>query len=112
MVSPSPIAYIYTHTHSFEQDGFTHATAVPSRLVETANHFYQQSEGEWVCLRFRRSVLRSKFGIVTRDEEAMPVGDTAVGASFAQWVCPHVVGGLPPAAVSVRRQLSIEGIPF
>lgn len=30
---------------TFEKDGFTHATAVPSRLVDTANHFYQDPGG-------------------------------------------------------------------
>ena len=34
--------------------------------------------GDWICLEFRRSVLRSKFGIVVRDEEAMPVGQKQV----------------------------------
>jgi len=57
---------------TFEKDGFTHATAVPSRLIATANHFYQDVAGDWVCLRFRRSVLRRQ-GIVTRDERALPV---------------------------------------
>jgi hypothetical protein len=33
---------------TFEVDGhYTHATAVPARLVTTANHFYQETEGEW-----------------------------------------------------------------
>ena len=42
---------------TFEKDGFTHATAVPSRLLDVANHFYQDVPGEWMCLRFRRSAL-------------------------------------------------------
>ena len=37
--------------------------------------------GDWICLEFRRSVLRSKFGIVVRDEEAMPVGQKQVNMS-------------------------------
>jgi len=84
---------------TFEIDGgFTHATAVPARLIETANHFYQDVAGEWVCVRFRRSTLR-KHGIVVRDEEAKPVGDTPVGNDWGEWVCPHILGGLPPAVV-------------
>merc|ERR1712153_132456 len=59
---------------TFEADGlYTHATGVPSRLVETANHFYQDVSGDWICLQFRRSILRSKFGIAVKDEAAMPV---------------------------------------
>lgn len=86
---------------TFEQDGFTHATAVPGRLLDTANHFYQQSVGEWVCLRFARSALLRR-GIVVKDEDPMPVGAKAADASWggaAAWVCPHVYGGIPPAVV-------------
>lgn len=54
-----------------------------------------------MCLRFRRSTLR-KHGIVVRDEEAKPVGDQAVGDDWGEWVCPHVLGGLPPAVVETE----------
>lgn len=83
---------------TFSSDGFTHATAVPSRLITTANHFYQDVQGEWVCLRFRRSALQ-KLGITTRDEEAMPVGEKGVSQDFTQWICPHVIGGIAPQVV-------------
>lgn len=80
---------------TFEQDGlFTHATGVPSRLIETANHFYQEVDGDWICLEFTRSAL-FKYGIVVRDEEAKPVGDTPVGGQWTNWVCPHILGGIP-----------------
>mmetsp|Transcript_100343 Transcript_100343/g.323847 ORF Transcript_100343/g.323847 Transcript_100343/m.323847 type:complete len:420 (+) Transcript_100343:87-1346(+) len=96
---------------TFEADGFTHATAVPSRLIDTANHFYQDVPGDWVCLRFRRSSLL-KVGIVTRDEEAMPVGQKAVSEAFAKWICPHVVGGLPPQVVDAEFPMLREGSAF
>ena len=36
---------------TFEADGnYTHATAVAERLIQTANHFYQESVGDWICL--------------------------------------------------------------
>ena len=61
---------------TFVTDGYlTHATAVPARLIETANHFYQAVEGEWVCLVLSRSSLLRK-GIIVRDEQPLPVGDT------------------------------------
>ena len=48
---------------TFETDGcFTHATGVASRLLETANHFYQSDPQPWVCLQMTRSGLR-KAGI-------------------------------------------------
>jgi len=93
---------------TFDTDGFTHATAVPSRLLATANHFYQDVEGDWVCLRFRRSALR-RLGIVTRDEEAMPVGSKATDESFSAWVCPHVVGGIPPEVVDAEFTMLRSG---
>jgi mannose-6-phosphate isomerase-like protein (cupin superfamily) len=93
---------------TFEADGFTHATAVPARLITTANHFYQDVEGEWVCLRFARSALR-RHGIIVRDEEAMPVGDKSVGMDWANWICPHVVGGIPPAVVDAVLPMTRNG---
>ena len=90
---------------TFDEDGaFTHATGVPSRLIETANHFYQGEPGEWVCLRFSRSNLRSA-GIVVRDEHALPVGDTPIGKSWKDWVCPHIVGGIPPSVVDAEMPM-------
>lgn len=102
---------------TFEKDGFTHATAVPSRLVDTANHFYQDVPGDWVCLRFRRSALK-RVGIITKDEKAMPVGEKASSEQWTAWICPHVYGGLPPQVVDKEfpmlrdggKYLSIQGL--
>jgi len=94
---------------TFEDDDFlTHATAVPARLIETANHFYTGVGGEWVCLRFTRSALR-KHGIFVRDEEASAVGNQAVGETWGSWVCPHVIGGIPPAVVDKEFPMVREG---
>lgn len=79
---------------TFEVDGmFTHATAVPERLITTANHFYTGTEGDWICLEVSRSALL-KLGIRTRFEEAMPVGSSATSDKW-DWVCPHIYGGIP-----------------
>ena len=100
---------------TFEADGnMTHATAVPSRLVTTANHFYTGPEwaGEWVCLRFTRSALK-KCGIVVVDEEAKPVGEMAVGDDWGDWVCPHIMGGLPPSIVDKEYPMTrVDGKAF
>lgn len=80
---------------TFEQDGnFTHATAVPIRLVETANHFYTSVKGDWICVELSYSALKD-LGIVTIFEEAMPVGQTGVSSTFEKWICPHIYGGIP-----------------
>jgi len=97
---------------TFEADGhYTHATAVPSRLVETANHFYQGVEGDWICLQFRRSVLKKRFGIVVKDEEAMPVGSQDVSQDWKEkkWVCPHVYGGIPLQCVEKTYPMKRDG---
>ena len=97
---------------TFHEDGdYTHATAVPSRLITTANHFYQDVAGEWVCLRFTRSALR-RCGIVVRDEEAKPVGNQPVGEDWGDWVCPHVLGGIPPMCVDKEFPMSRNGKAF
>lgn len=84
---------------TFQEDGyFTHATAVPLRLVDTANHFYQDVPNEWICLRISRSALLYR-GIIVRDEEPLPVGDQAVGTAWNTWICPHIYGGIPTVGV-------------
>lgn len=57
---------------TFEQDGcFTHATGVPARLLEVANHFYSDDERPWVCLQMTRTGLRNA-GIYVKDEKGAP----------------------------------------
>ena len=80
---------------TFEKDGyFTHASSVPQRLVETANHFYQSSKADWICLQLSRTALAS-VGIITKDESAKPVGDTADMQKNNDVIYPHIYGGIP-----------------
>ena len=75
--------------------------AVPQRLIETANHFYKETKGDWICIEFKRSSLR-QCGIFVRDEEALSVGDQAVSAEWVEkkfgYVLMLLVGGLPVQA--------------
>ncbi|KAL7463063.1 hypothetical protein ACHAXS_003438 [Conticribra weissflogii] len=81
---------------TFHRDGrFTHATSVPERLIQTANHFYTETKGDWICLELDRRELEEKCGIVTVFEEAMPVGEKDTGKHWTDWVCPHIYGGIP-----------------
>jgi hypothetical protein len=91
----------------------THATGVPSRLLTTANHFYQDVPGAWVCLQFTRTALRDA-GIFVKDEEALPVGDKPVSADWvaSNWVCPHVIGGIPAAVVEKEYPMIREGTSY
>ncbi|KAL3904993.1 MAG: hypothetical protein SGARI_004665, partial [Bacillariaceae sp.] len=89
---------------TFEQDGrFTHATAVPVRLLETANHFYTSSKGSWVCLQLDSQALKDVCGIVTTFEEPKPVGHQDVQMEWreAQWECPHIYGGIPTSVPGI-----------
>jgi len=80
---------------TFKVDGYyTHATAVPSRLIETANHFYTSTQGDWICIELNYKAL-TNLGIIVKFEEAMSVGDTSVSSSWETWVCPHIYSGLP-----------------
>jgi len=95
-----------------EDDHLTHATGVPSRLVATANHYYQDSEGAWICLEFTRTALRLA-GIYVRDEQATPVGDKPTDdALMADWICPHVIGGLPVSVVQKVYDMTRDGPKF
>ena len=81
---------------TFEIDGyFTHATAFPGRLLETANHFYTKSEGDWICVSLSQLSLY-KVGIVTKYEEPKAVGATETNHRWdKEWKCPHIYGGIP-----------------
>jgi uncharacterized protein (DUF952 family) len=82
---------------TYIQDGFfTHATAVPARLLETANHFYTSTQGEWICLKLSTETLLAN-GIMTVFEAPKPVGDQTVQEHWmlSEWVCPHIYGGVP-----------------
>ena len=82
---------------TFVEDGyFTHATAIPKRLLATANHFYTSVQGEWICLELSTTAL-SDAGIVTRMEEPKPVGTQTASEDWEthQWACPHIFGGIP-----------------
>jgi len=99
---------------TFEQDGhYTHATGVPSRLITTANHFYQDVPGDWICLQFTRSALRQN-GIFVRDEEALPVGNKPVSTDWieANWICPHVIGGIPVSVVDKVFPMTRDGVQY
>jgi len=97
----------------FENDGYTHATAVPRRLIDTANHFYQDIPGEWVCLQFTRSALK-KLGIVTKDEAPGAVADKEVDGKWVEndWICPHVFGGIAPSVVTKEFKMQRDGKKF
>jgi uncharacterized protein (DUF952 family)/mannose-6-phosphate isomerase-like protein (cupin superfamily) len=88
---------------TFQQDGFfTHATAVPARLLETANHFYTATEGFWICLELSVERLQD-IGIMTLFEEPKPVGDQTVSDNWQtnHMAFPHIYGGIP---------VSVDGI--
>lgn len=82
---------------TFVQDGrFTHATAIPSTLIATANHFYVNTplDDDWICLELDREVLEKRVGIIAVFESAAPVGDIDTDKS-CDLVVPHIYGGIP-----------------
>ena len=87
---------------TFDADGcFTHATGVASRLIETANHFYQGDPRPWVCLQTTRTKLRES-GIFV--QPAPP---------FSLLVCSLVAAASapdsPPSQVRDERALPVAG---
>lgn len=80
---------------TFYADGkFTHATAIPNNLIDTANHFYTSTKGDWVCIELDRKAL-TNLGIVTVFECAKPVGDIDTNNDWKDSVFPHIFGGIP-----------------
>ena len=70
--------------------------------------------GDWICLQFRRSVLHDKYGIITKDEEAMAVGNKTVDKDWESkhWICPHVYAGLPLGCVDKVYPIIRDGPKF
>jgi len=92
---------------SYDQDGFTHATADPKYLIGVANHFYRDVKADWLCLKMTRETL-SNANITLKFEDPSPVGTTSAltteqsgGEKF-----PHIYGGIP-ADGSVVLQESV-----
>ncbi|MFT5012637.1 MAG: hypothetical protein ACJA2O_004539 [Candidatus Azotimanducaceae bacterium] len=88
---------------TYGQDGYTHGTGNLERLLEVANHFYQASQGDWVCLVMTVESL-AETDVLVKFEPAANVGnqdgdfdgnqDTTNPELF-----PHIYGGIAPSAV-------------
>lgn len=84
---------------TYQQDGFTHATANPDLLLNVANHFYTDVPGEWLCLKMTVASLKAS-GIEVVFEGTAPVGDKQPEFSGSEdELFPHILGGIPPGAV-------------
>ena len=89
---------------TYKSEKFTHATADPQYLIGVANHFYKDTEGEWLCLHMTRSSL-AEANITLKFEDPSPVGTTAAltkeqsgGMRF-----PHIYGGIPSTGGVVKN---------
>ncbi len=84
---------------TYEQDGFTHATANPELLLNVANHFYTDVPGDWLCLQMTTDSLKAA-GVTVVFEGTAPVGDKQPEFSGSDdELFPHILGGIPPAVV-------------
>lgn len=107
---------------TYEQDGFTHATADPSKLLAVANYFYLDVDADWLCLEMTRATLDAA-SITLKFEDPSPVGDkkalTAKESGGERF--PHIYGGIPTKGGVVVKEyvvtrgrggeyLSIEGL--
>jgi uncharacterized protein (DUF952 family) len=104
---------------TYEQDGFTHGTANPQKLLQVANHFYQDVPGQWLCLRMTVQSL-ADTGVEVVFEGTAAVGDKpAEFENSGDELFPHLQGGIHPSAVlavhAVQRTeagefLSVQGV--
>lgn len=84
---------------TYDQDGFTHATANPDLLLNVANHFYTDVPGDWLCLKMTVESLQAADVRVIFEGTA-PVGDKQPEfAGSDDELFPHILGGIPPQAV-------------
>ena len=68
---------------TYDQDGFTHATAKPNLLLNVANHFYTDIPGDWLCLEMTIDSLHDN-GVDVVFESTAPVGDKAADGLVAE----------------------------
>ncbi len=84
---------------TYDQDGFTHGTANPNKLLVVANHFYQDVPGDWLCLRMTLESLAAT-GVEVVFEGTAPVGDKPADFDPDNTeLFPHLQGGIHPNAV-------------
>ena len=84
---------------TYEQDGFTHATANPDLLLNVANHFYTDVPGKWLCLRMTVGSLAAG-GTEVVFEGTAPVGDKQPDfPGTDDELFPHILGGIHPSTV-------------
>ena len=108
---------------TYDQDGFTHATADPTKLLMVANYLCQDMQVDWLCLKITRTAL-SDAGITLKFEDPSPAGSKNA-LPWDKWDIggeryPHIYGGIPSQGVvaqeyTLRRgaggeYLSIEGL--
>ena len=84
---------------TYDDDGFTHGTSNPEKLLVVANHFYPEVQGDWLCLRMTVESLRES-GVATIYEGTAPVGDKPADFEGSDdELYPHILGGISPSAV-------------
>lgn len=88
---------------TYDADGFTHGTSDANRLLDVANHFYQSSSGQWLCLEMTEQSLGDE-GVKVKFEPAANVGkqDGNLSSNDATepMLFPHIYGGIHPRAIS------------
>ena len=104
---------------TYQEDGFTHGTSNPHKLLNVANHFYPDVKGDWYCLRMTVDSLAAT-GVETVFEGTAPVGDIQPDFEGSDdELFPHIHGGISPTAVievhAVEREpdgtfVSIQGV--
>lgn len=84
---------------TYDQDGFTHGTSNPDKLLSVANHFYLNVTGDWYCLKMTVESLKMT-GVMTVYEGTAPVGSIPADFDGAHdELFPHIYGGITAAAV-------------
>jgi len=94
---------------TYEQDGFTHATADPSKLLVVANYFYKDVHADWLCLKMTRHTLDAA-GITLKFEDPSPVGNkkALTSAESGGERFPHIYGGIPTTGGVVIQEYVVN----
>ena len=61
-----------------------------------------------VCARCRRSAHTK---VICLFAPGAQVGDQPVGEAWGGWVCPHIIGGIPPSTVDAEFPMARSPLP-
>ena len=96
---------------TYSADGFTHLTGDPALLLDVANHFYTDIQGDYVVLEMDSRKLgdagevkwepAADVGSKKSFSDDAKNGDSSENSSSSKMLFPHLYGGIPKSCLAL-----------